>query len=77
MVIKQSTELSNFPIPSSAFRLLANDSNEKGIVKIAIVEAQDSLATRATTGAAPVPVPPPRPPVNITRSAPSTAFLIS
>ena len=42
----------------------------------ATVSAPSSLASDATTGAAPVPVPPPRPAVTNTMSAPSSRSMI-
>ena len=48
-------------MPSIAFFLLFSPSKENGLVTIAIVKAPKSLATCATIGAAPVPVPPPIP----------------
>ncbi len=52
-------------------------STVKGNVTTATVTAPASLATSATTGAAPEPVPPPRPHVTKTRSAPCKAEAIS
>ena len=49
----------------------------KGFVTTAIVKIPNSLAILATTGAAPVPVPPPIPAVINTISAPSNASVIS
>ncbi len=48
-------------------------SNLKGLVTTAIVSAPSSVARLAITGAAPVPVPPPRPVVTNTMSAPLSA----
>ena len=45
-------------------------SKPKGLVTTATVSASSSLASDAITGAAPVPVPPPRPAVTNTMSAP-------
>jgi len=52
-------------------------SNINGFVTIEIVSAPTSLAICATTGAAPVPVPPPSPAEINTMSAPSKAERIS
>ena len=51
-------------------------SNAKGFVATATVSAPSSLARFATTGAAPLPVPPPKPAVTKTMSAPSSASRI-
>ena len=51
-------------------------SNAKGRVTTATVSAPISLASEAMTGAAPVPVPPPRPAVTKTISAPSSDSMI-
>ena len=48
----------------------SSPSNLKGLVTTATVRAPSSLARLAMTGAAPVPVPPPRPVVTKTMSAP-------
>ena len=48
-------------------------SNENGLVTTATVRMPSSCATSATTGAAPVPVPPPMPAVMNSMSAPSIA----
>ena len=50
---------------------------ENGLVTTATVKAPNSLEHCATTGAAPVPVPPPIPAVTNTISAPVRAFIIS
>ena len=52
-------------------------SNLKGLVTTPTVRAPCSFATRATTGAAPVPVPPPIPQVTNTMSAPFNNCAIS
>ena len=49
--------------PSSALRIFFCPSNIKGIVTIPMVSIPASLASLATTGLAPVPVPPPIPAV--------------
>ena len=51
-------------------------SKAKGLVTTATVSAPISLAKEAMMGAAPVPVPPPRPAVTKTMSAPSSASMI-
>src|SRR6185503_20831230 len=50
-------------------------SNLNGRVTTAIVSAPSSVARLAITGAAPVPVPPPRPVVTNTMSAPDSAWI--
>ena len=52
-------------------------SNANGLVTTPTVKAPESLAIFATTGAAPVPVPPPLPAVTNTMSAPHRASSIS
>src|SRR5258707_486510 len=52
-------------------------SNLNGLVTTATVSAPSSLARLAMTGAAPVPVPPPRPVVTKIMSAPSSDWMIS
>src|SRR5690242_380537 len=51
-------------------------SNANGLVTTATLSAPSSLASEATTGAAPLPVPPPRPEVMKIMSAPSSASMI-
>src|SRR5215472_10737171 len=51
-------------------------SNAKGLVTTATLKAPSSLASEATTGAAPLPVPPPRPAVMKIMSAPSSPSMI-
>src|SRR6266568_2688807 len=51
-------------------------SNAKGFVTTATLSAPSSLASEATTGAAPLPVPPPRPAVMKIMSAPSNPSMI-
>ena len=63
------------PISACAERNFA--SNENGRVTTPIVNAPSSLAIFATTGAAPVPVPPPSPAVTKTISAPRKISSIS
>ena len=52
-------------------------SKPKGLVTTPTVRAPASLAHSATTGAAPLPVPPPMPAVTNTKSASWTIFIIS
>ena len=72
-----STYFLSFSIPASAWAILFLPSQVNGFVTKAIVKMPKSLATCATIGAAPVPVPPPIPAVMNTISAPSRAFVIS
>src|ERR1700730_16051829 len=51
-------------------------SNANGLVTTATVSAPSSLASEATTGADPLPVPPPSPAVMKTMSEPSSASMI-
>src|SRR5215472_1281586 len=51
-------------------------SKTNGLVTTATLSAPNSLASDATTGAAPLPVPPPRPEVMKIMSAPSSASII-
>src|SRR6184192_928343 len=51
-------------------------SKAKGFVTTATLSAPNSLASEATTGAAPLPVPPPRPEVMKIMSEPSSASII-
>mmetsp|Transcript_3526 Transcript_3526/g.13917 ORF Transcript_3526/g.13917 Transcript_3526/m.13917 type:complete len:264 (-) Transcript_3526:347-1138(-) len=61
----------------SKFRRRVGPSKRNGLVTTAIVRAPASMASSATTGAAPEPVPPPSPAVTKTMSAPSTSSLMS
>ena len=63
MEIKVSTLAFRSRMPSSACLMRRFPSNTKGLVTTPTVSEPSSLATRATTGAAPVPVPPPMPAV--------------
>ena len=56
--------------PGLGLHARASPSNLNGLVTTAMVSAPSSLARLAMTGAAPVPVPPPRPVVTKTMSAP-------
>ncbi len=61
--------------PRSAADRRRVPSKRKGVVTMPTVSAPSSRATRATTGAAPVPVPPPSPAVTKTMSDPRRAVL--
>ena len=76
MTIMVSTESSSSCMPRSACIMRRLPSKAKGRVTTATVSAPISLASEAMTGAAPVPVPPPRPAVTKTMSAPSRASMI-
>ena len=62
--------------PASACALRFVPSNGNGVVTMPTVSAPSSRAIRATTGAAPEPVPPPSPAVTKTMSEPRSACLI-
>ena len=62
--------------PSSACFLRRVPSNLNGVVTMPTVSAPSSRAIRATTGAAPEPVPPPSPAVTKTMSEPRSVRLI-
>ncbi len=70
MMISESTWRASASMPVLAARTRL-PSNMKGLVTTATVRMPSSLATSATTGAAPVPVPPPMPAVMNNMSAPS------
>ena len=70
IVIRVSTFDLSSAIPPSAFFILILPSNAKGLVTTPTVSIPISFAKPATTGAAPVPVPPPIPAVTKTISAP-------
>ena len=70
MAMTVSTVEASLRRPSSASRMRRGPSKPKGLVTTAMVRASSSLASDAITGAAPVPVPPPRPAVTNTMSAP-------
>ena len=72
-----STFSLSLSIPARAFLIRGLPSNLNGVVTTPTVRAPCFLAIDATTGAAPVPVPPPIPQVTNTMSAPSSAFAIS
>ncbi len=66
-----------FSMPDIAFCILALASKLNGFVTTPTVRIPCSLASFATTGAAPVPVPPPMPQVTNTMSAPLSDAVIS
>jgi hypothetical protein len=63
-------------MPLSATCMRRRPSNGNGLVTTATVSTPISLASCATTGAAPVPVPPPMPAVMNTMSEPSSASMM-
>ena len=77
ITIRLSTFLRRLEIPFSAFFIFRLPSNIKGFVTIPTVSMPCSFATSATTGAAPVPVPPPIPAVTNTIWQPFKARRIS
>ncbi len=76
MVISESQWVDSSSMPFSATCMRRRPSNGNGLVTTATVRMPISLASCATTGAAPVPVPPPMPAVMNTMSAPSSAAMI-
>src|SRR5476651_1891537 len=76
MTIMVSTLSTNSDSPRSDWFMRRLPSNANGLVTTATVSAPISLASDAMMGAAPVPVPPPRPAVTNTMSAPSRASMI-
>ena len=72
-MISVSQKFLNVETPRKALDILFGASKLKGKVTIATVRIPKSLHTFATTGAAPVPVPPPIPAVTKTRSDPATS----
>ena len=66
MTIRLSTYFCNSIIPSLALFIFLFPSISKGFVTTPTVKIPKSLAIRATTGVAPVPVPPPIPAVRNT-----------
>jgi hypothetical protein len=81
IAITESTLSRSWTSPSIAWVMRCLPSSEKGSVTTATVRTPSSsppswLAIEATTGAAPVPVPPPSPAVMKTMSAPSSASQI-
>jgi hypothetical protein len=76
MVISESQCWPSSSMPLSATCMRRRPSNGNGLVTTATVSTPISLASCATTGAAPVPVPPPMPAVMNTMSAPCSASMI-
>src|SRR5947199_2557891 len=76
IVMSVSTTPRNASSPASACAVRRRPSNANGFVTTATVRIPRSLASDATTGAAPVPVPPPRPAVMKTMSAPCRSRVI-
>ena len=76
IVMIVSTQSRSASRPRSACSCRFLPSNLNGLVTTATVSAPSSLARLAMTGAAPVPVPPPRPVVTKIMSAPSSAWMI-
>ena len=77
ITIKVSACSFNWLIPPSAASMRRDPSKVKGRVTTPIVSAPTSLEIWATIGQAPVPVPPPIPPVMKTISAPRITSYIS
>ena len=77
MVIRVSQTSLRVSMPSAAWRARRLPSKSNGLVTTPTVRAPDFLAMLATTGAAPVPVPPPSPAVTKTISAPLRVSSIS
>ncbi len=76
MAMTVSTVPASSPRLLSACRMRRAPSKVKGLVTTATVSASSSLASDATTGAAPAPVPPPRPAVTNTMSAPCSSSMM-
>ena len=74
ITISESTLASSSATPASAAFMRRLPSNSNGLVTTPTVRMPISLATRAITGAAPVPVPPPMPAVMNSMCAPSIAW---
>ena len=74
--ISVSTSSASASMPCSAVWPRREPSKPNGLVTIPTVSAPSSRAMRATTGAPPVPVPPPWPAVMKTMSAPLSSALI-
>ena len=77
MMMRVSTFSFRFWMPFSAWTERRRPSKVNGRVTTPMVSAPSALAISATTGAAPVPVPPPLPAVMKTMSAPFSASSIS
>ena len=76
ITISVSTSRASSSTPRSAWSPRRAPSNENGFVTMPTVSAPTSRAMRATTGAAPVPVPPPEPAAMNTMSEPFRWLLI-
>ena len=76
-MIRESVYFCSSLRPDMALRSRFLPSKVKGLVTMPMVSAPSSLATFANSGAAPVPVPPPRPAVRKTMSLPLMASRIS
>ena len=72
---RASTCLAISSTPSSAWSILRLPSKRKGMVTMPTVRMSIAFASRAITGAAPVPVPPPMPAVMNTIFVPSLSIL--
>ena len=70
MMMRVSTSCLRLSMPLSAWAERRLPSKANGLVTTPMVSAPWALAMRATTGAPPVPVPPPSPAVTNTMSAP-------
>ena len=77
MTMSVSTSSDRRPMPSSAWRARRLPSKRNGRVTTPMVRAPSERAIFATTGAPPVPVPPPSPAVTKTMSAPLRVSSIS
>jgi len=77
MTMRVSTSSRSWAIPSSAELARRRPSKANGRVTTPMVRAPSERAIRATTGAPPVPVPPPSPAVTKTMSAPLMTSSIS
>ena len=75
MTSKASTCFEISSTPSRAWSIFLLPSKRKGMVTMPTVRMPMFLASRATTGAAPVPVPPPMPAVMNTILVPSLSIL--
>src|SRR5215470_9239931 len=76
MVMSVSTTVRSDSSPASACTMRRRPSKWNGLVTTATVRIPRSFANEAMTGAAPVPVPPPRPAVMKTMSAPVSRRVI-
>ena len=76
MMTRESTFWRSSSMPCSAWVMRRRPSKPKGLVTTPTVRMPASRAISATTGAAPVPVPPPMPAVMNTMSVVSSALAI-